>query len=177
VGATFRVGHEIVAFPQVYLVSPSWYTYTGDAATTLSYQIELNGVSYRVWNGNNDDLFYVGPPESDGWSAVLPSPGFSQTDLTIPLTSRSFTFGLANDERFSIEGTFITGAGATAKTLKLGGLEGQRASQTGSNGEATTLRPVFSWIQVADKFIEDYYFDIIVNGNSVGKINFYYIIG
>ena len=94
----------------------------------------------------------------------------------VPLASRSFSFGLANDERFSIEGYFTVITTSGSNTVNLGGLEGKKAFQEGSNGTPTSVRSVFSYIQVADKFIEDYYFDFILNGVTI-KIKFYFIVG
>ena len=93
------------------------------------------------------------------------------------LAERSAAFGLASDERFSIEGYFTLIAANGSTTVNLGGLEGKKAYQEGEEGtNATVSRSVFSYIQVADKFIEDYYFEFQVEGVMV-KINFYYIIG
>ena len=96
---------------------------------------------------------------------------------TTPLSSRSVSFGLADGERFSIEG-FVTKFAtppAQNKTVNFGGLEGLKAFQESSTDTPTQVRPVFSWIQVADKFIEEFYFETIVDGVTV-KIKFYYLI-
>ena len=47
--------------------------------------------------------------------------------------------------------------------------------QESASGTPTEVRPVFSWIQVADKFLEEFYFEAVVNGATV-KIKFYYLI-
>ncbi len=134
------------------------FIYTGNEAVA---RYQSGGTTYI----NRSFVFY-------GIAAPVDLP---QDD--VPLASRSTSFGLASDERFSIEGYFtvITANGST--TVNLGGLEGRKANQEGEEGtNATVSRSVFSYIQVADKFIEDYYFEFEVEGVMV-KINFYYIIG
>ena len=93
-----------------------------------------------------------------------------------PLSSRSVSFGLADGERFSIEGftTKFADAPDVDKTVRLGGLEGLKAFQE-ADAAPTEVRPVFSWIQVADKFIEEFYFETTIDGVNV-KIKFYYLI-
>lgn len=153
--------------------------YTGSAnPAQAAYQLggggfSLDGIIKPTVPGTTP-LYPTGAP---GWEFAVSLPQSFDS-----LAPRSYSFGMANDERFSIEGTLTYYEGNsidpyTVRTVKLGGLEGARASQIDSNNESTTLRPVFSWMQVADKFIEDYYFDVIVNGTSIGRINFYYIVG
>jgi hypothetical protein len=172
----FRVGYrDAGGFDEV---APHWYTYSGNETAALGYQIALDGVGFRIWDGNNTND--ARPPVIDGWSAVVPSPGFASVDFSknIPLVTRSITFGLADEERFSIEGTVnYTPHAAAAKTLELGGLEGERAFQAGlSEDEPEELRSVFSKADVAPDFIEDFYFEEPVNGVTF-RIRFYYIIG
>jgi hypothetical protein len=140
--------------------------------------------------GSNDDtheLIYTGSAayakfESGGTTLVgrffdfYGLEGLDSTETDVPLSQRSYSFGLANDERFSIEGSYTVTTSAGSTTYLLGGLEGLLASQDSSSGTATKLRPVFSWAQVADKFIENYYFEFLVNGTTT-KLYFYYIIG
>ena len=93
----------------------------------------------------------------------------------LPLSARSITFGLAAGERFSIEG-FVTGITTTAtETVKLGGLEGDKAFQESSSETPTRIRPVFSLVEVEDKFLEEFYFEGAVNGITV-TIRFFYLI-
>jgi hypothetical protein len=92
-----------------------------------------------------------------------------------PLSQRSVSFGLAENERFSIEGFATRIQTSGAKTVALGGLEGLKAKQDSTTGSATEVRSVFSWSQVADKFIEEFYFETTINGATV-KLKFYYII-
>lgn len=96
---------------------------------------------------------------------------------TTPLATRSVSFGLADGERFSIEGfaTKLMAPPAVNKTKTLGGLEGAKAFQASTSGTPTEVRPVFSWIQVVDKFIEEFYFETTIDGINV-KLRFYYII-
>ena len=89
----------------------------------------------------------------------------------LPLSSRSQTFGVAEGQRFAIEGQVVALGGVK---VNLGGLEGTLAGRDTSAG-VTMVRPVFSWDQVADKFIENYYFTTNVNGVAV-KLKFYFII-
>ena len=94
---------------------------------------------------------------------------------SVPLSGRSFSFGLADLERFSIEGVITTYDGGVVKT-NFGGLEGVKANQTDStNNQQTSVRPVFSYLQVADKYLEEFSF-VTTGGQSV-KLGFYYLIG
>ncbi len=96
---------------------------------------------------------------------------------TVPLSGRSLNFGLADGERFSIEG-FVTGISvppAPNQTVLLGGLEGTKANQESSTGTPTQVRTVFSLPEVQDKFLEEFYFEAVVNGATV-TLRFYYII-
>lgn len=96
---------------------------------------------------------------------------------SVPLSGRSLSFGLADGERFSIEG-FVTGISvppAPNQTVLLGGLEGAKANQESSTGTPTQVRTVFSLPQVQDQFLEEFYFEAVVNGATV-KLKFYYII-
>jgi hypothetical protein len=98
-----------------------------------------------------------------------------QSPENVPLLSRSTRFGLAAGERFAVEG-FITALTTTeSKTVNLGGLEGIRALQEGDTDTPTSVRPIFSLDQVADKFLEEFYFETELFGATV-RIRFYYLV-
>jgi len=141
-------GSNLATEEFVYTGSEAYARYTSGGTTLINRSFTFNGIAAPV------DV-----PQDD-----------------VPLASRAVSFGLANDERFSIEGFFTVFTPTGSTTVDLGGLEGKRAFQESSSGTPTQLRSVFSWIEVADKFIEDYYFEFEENGVHV-KINFYYIIG
>ena len=50
-----------------------------------------------------------------------------------------------------------------------------KAFQESGSGTNTAVRPVFSMAEVADKFLEEFFFEATVNGATV-KIRFYYLI-
>ena len=61
-------------------------------------------------------------------------------------------------------------------TVQLGGLEGALAKKKQpQNTTPIDTRPVFSYLEVADKFIDDYYFQVTVDGVSF-TLKFYLII-
>lgn len=92
-----------------------------------------------------------------------------------PLSGRSISFGLASGERFSIEGTVTGITTASTETVKLGGIEGDKALQESSSEAPTEIRPVFSLPEVQDQFLEEFYFEAVVNGATV-TIRFFYLI-
>ena len=93
----------------------------------------------------------------------------------LPFSERYLDFGLAAGERFSIEGFVTSITPTTTETVKFGGLEGAKAFQESSSESPTRIRPVFSLAEVEDKFLEEFYFEGVVNGITV-TIRFFYLI-
>ena len=94
---------------------------------------------------------------------------------SVPLSQRAFSFGLADLERFSIEGSITVYNNGVTRT-NFGGLEGVKATQIdGTNNQATSVRPIFSYLQVADQYLEELSFTT-TSGQFV-KLGFYYLIG
>ena len=111
----------------------------------------------------------------DSLTATFDFAGLSgeiETPQGAELKDRQVTFGLAEGERFSVEGFIRATAGGAP--LVLGGIEGLRASRDEKNGKIE-LRPVFSYDEVHDKFLEDYSFETEIDGMKV-TIRWYFIV-
>ena len=154
-GQRFEVRAKVSAGPDLGALPTRTFVYDPTSSATLKYQ--------------TSDILTSADFDFRGIESPVKNP------QDFPLSGRSVRFGLADGERFSIEG-FVQGFTVeTNAVVKLGGLEGAKALQESTSGTPTEVRPVFSWIQVADKFLEEFYFEAVVNGATV-KIKFYYLI-
>ena len=89
---------------------------------------------------------------------------------------QTLSFGLATGEHFSIEGFFTNTV--TSQTVQLGGLLGVAAKQIdATSGSAQSVRSIFAYADVVNKFIEDYSFEFTMADGNVATLKFFFIVG
>ena len=143
------------------VLSSEVFLYTNNASTA----------TYDVGDGSNGKGSY-------GFHGIL-NPVAATNPTSLPFGQRAFTFGLADLQRFSIEG-YITVYNQNVENgairTNFGGLEGVQATEIdGTNNQATSVRPVFSYAEVADQYLKE--FSFATASGQVVRLGFYYLIG
>lgn len=87
-GAQFKIG--ALNSEGFEFIADEWFTYSGKETAAVNYTLFLDGLAFR-------------------FHGVVPTTSGTPIDLAknLSLSERSFTFGLAADDRFAIEGSIV----------------------------------------------------------------------